>query len=160
MALNIMEAKSPPESQQKEAKWWSQNGLDQLRMGMWNYWPGGSLGNPPTSQNSSSTLTILTLPRKWRLHGSSPSLPVAMEVSTPLLKRPDVSTIQQQLWKYIDTAILRMSKLDSTQSLTKYQMPSPLSETSSMGVNITWSGPIYPSFYSTSRIRIPLPPPL
>ena len=28
-----------------------------------------------------------------------------------------------------------------------------------MDVNITWSGPIYPSFYSTSRTEIPSPPP-
>jgi hypothetical protein len=45
------------------------------------------------------------------------------------------------------------------QSLTEYQMPSPLSETSSKGVDITWSGPTYPSFYSTSKIGVPSPPP-
>ena len=56
-------------------------------------------------------------------------------------------------------AISRVSTLGSMQSLTEYQMPPPPSETSLKGVNITWSGPTYPSFYSTSKIGVSSPPP-
>ena len=48
MALSVMRAKSLPQSQQEEAKWWSRNGSDWSEMGRWNYWLRGSLGNPPT----------------------------------------------------------------------------------------------------------------
>ena len=159
LALNTMEAESPPKSQQEEAKWWSQNGSGPSGMGVWNYWPGGSLGNPPTSQSSSSALTILTPSQKWWLHGSSPSLPVTTEASTLSSKKPDTLRTQQQSWRYIATAISRTSGPDSTQSLTEYQMPSPPSETSLIDVKATWNGPAYPSFYNTSKIGVPLPPP-
>jgi hypothetical protein len=59
MVSSVTRAESPPESLQTEARWWSQNGSGWLGMGEWNYWPGGSLGNPPTSQTFSSGLTIL-----------------------------------------------------------------------------------------------------
>ena len=59
----------------------------------------------------SSTLTILTPPRKQWLHSFLPSLPVMMEASTLLSKRPNILTTQQQLQKYINTTILRTSKL-------------------------------------------------
>jgi hypothetical protein len=38
-------------------------------------------------------------------------------------------------------------------------MPSPPSETSLIDVKATWNGPAYPSFYNTSKIGVPLPPP-
>jgi len=92
-------------------------------------------------------------PTERQLRGSS------MEASTLSLRKPDASTTQQQLRKYLDTTILKTSEPNSTQSLTNYQMPSLPSETSSMDVDIAWSGPAYPSFYNTSRIKIPSPPP-
>jgi len=110
-------------------------------------------------QNSSFALTILTPPWKRRLHGSSPSLPVAIGVFTPLSRKPNASTTQQQLWRYITTAVSRTSEPDSTQSLTEYQTPSPPSETSSMDVEAAWNGHTYPFFYNTSKIVVPLLPP-
>jgi hypothetical protein len=101
MALSIMRAESPLQSQQEEAEWWSRNGSDQSGMGRWNYWPGGSLGNPPMLQSFSSSLTILRplLPRQ-QLCGSSPSSPAGMEVSTPSSKRPAASITQQWSLRY------------------------------------------------------------
>jgi hypothetical protein len=75
------------------------------------------------------------------------------------LKKPNILTTQHQLQKYINTTISRMSEPNSIQNLTEYQMPSPPSKTSLMGVDIAWSGPAYPSFYSTLKIEIPSPPP-
>jgi hypothetical protein len=158
MALSVMRDESPPESLQREAKWWSQNGSDQSGMGRWNYWPGGSLGNPPTSQNSSSVLTILRPLRTPQLHGSSPSSSAVMEVSTPSSKRPNALTTQQQLQKYIDTAVSMRNESSSPLSSIASRTPSPPPGTTLTHVDIAWSGPNCPSFYDTSRTEMPSHP--
>jgi hypothetical protein len=159
LALNVTRAKSPPQSRQEEAKWWSQNGSDQSGMGRWNYWQGGSLGNPHTLSNSSSILTILRPTRTLRLCGPSPSSQDETAASTPSSRPPDALTTQQQLWKYIATVISSRSALSSLPSSTGSPMPSPPSETSLTHVDVTWSGPRSPSFYDTSRTTCPSPPP-
>src|SRR6266851_5682638 len=75
MALNVTREESSPEYQAEEARWLSQRGSDQSGIGLWNYWQGGSQGNPPTLSNSSSALTILRTTRRPQLPGSSPSSP-------------------------------------------------------------------------------------
>jgi len=128
-------------------------------MGRWNYWQGGSLGNPHTLSNSSSVLTILRPPWTPCLRGSSPSLQDEMAASTPSLRPPDISITRQQLQKYIATIISSRSALSSLSSSTGSPMPSLPSETSSTRVDVAWSGPKSPPFYGTSRTACPLPPP-
>ena len=130
-------------------------------MGEWNYWPGGSLGSPHTSQNSSSTLTILRPPRQTQLPpGSPPSSPVKMGASTLSWRQPDASTTWQWLRKYITTATSTISRLSSPMSSTGSLMPLPPSATASTHVDVAWSGPRSPSFYGTSKTACPSPPPL
>src|SRR5216683_2112755 len=110
MALSVIREESLPESQAEvEARWCSQLGSGWSEMAPWSYWPGGSQGNPPTLSSSSSVLTILRPPRRPQLSGSSPSSPLAMEVSTPSSRRPDASTTLLPLQRCIDTACLMTS---------------------------------------------------
>jgi hypothetical protein len=128
-------------------------------MGRWNYWPGGSLGNPPTSQSFSSGLTILRPPLPRQLpRGSSPSSPAGMEVSTPLSKKPATSTTQQWLLRYTDTAASKTNAPSSSASSTAFQMHSPVFTTSSTGAASAWSGHNSPSSSDISRTRIHSPP--
>jgi hypothetical protein len=128
-------------------------------MGRWNYWQGGSLGNPHTSSNSSSVLTILRPPQTPQLRGSSPSSQDEMVASTPSSRLPDASTTRQQLQKYIATIISSRSALSSLPSSTGSPTPSLPYKTSSTHVDVAWSGPRSPSFHGTSRTTCPSPPP-
>jgi hypothetical protein len=129
-------------------------------MGEWNYWPGGSLGSPHTSQNSSSALTILRPPQQTQLPpGSLPSSPVEMGASTLSWRQPNASTTWQWLRKYIATATSTVSRLSSPMSSTGSLMPLPPSAMASTRVDVAWSGPRSPSFYSTCRTACPSPLP-
>src|SRR6266851_3679244 len=158
MALSIMREESSPENQaEEEARWLSQRGSGQLGMEPWNYWLGGSQGNPPTSSSSSSVLTILRPPRRPRLPGSSPSSPAAMGVITCSSRRSADSTIPPPPLRCINTALLTSSGPTSPPNSITSPMPSAPPETSSMPANTVWRADNSPTSCVTSRTRTASP---
>src|SRR5216683_2822092 len=117
MALNVTREESSPEYlAEEEARWLSQRGSDRSGMGLWNYWQGGSQGNPPTLSNSTSALTILRTPRRLQLPGSSPSSPPRTGVITRSSKKFTASTTLLPPPKCIDTVLLKSSGTASQAS--------------------------------------------
>ena len=158
MVLRETRDKLPAKSQQEKARWWSQSGLGPLGMEPWNYWPGGSLGSPHTSLNSSCILTILKPPLKWQSDGSLPSSPAGMVVTTPLSKKYTTSTTLLLSLRSTDTEHSTKSTRSLPLSSTGFQMRSQPFGISKTPAAIAWRQPSSPRSCGTSKTATPSPP--
>ncbi len=157
IALNVMREELPDESQQTEARWWSQNGSGLSGIEQQNSQQGRSLGNPSILSNSSSVLTILRPLQRPQLHGFSPFSPAEMGATIPSLRRFGDSTTWRLSPKCIDTTLLTRSRTSSQLSLIASQMPSLPTMTASIDAATAWKGVNSPTLCATSRTKTPSP---